>query len=208
MKVWEISKLGLALMFYAAAACVGLAFVYAGTKTTIEERTQADLEAALKELFPEADIFEEITGTMVSADSAVSFEKEYAAKQGGQIIGVVLRASGGSYGGPITVLVGVHTGGAISRIKIMAHADTPGLGANAAASDYYVNEDAGITFYDQFAGKSVGDPFEPKNDISAITAATVTSRAVSSVVRASGQAAAEWFAASGIVSNSSIGSEQ
>ncbi|MDR0599173.1 MAG: FMN-binding protein [Treponema sp.] len=202
MKLWGIVKLGLVLMIYAAAACVGLAFVYAGTQATIEKRTQADLETALKELFPGADGFEAITaaapgGVIVSADPGVSFEGEYAIKRGGKLVGAALRASGGSYGGPIKVLVGVNAGGTISRIKIMEHADTPGLGANAGKANYYVDKASGLTFYGQFSGKSVLDPFEPKDDIIAITAATITSRAVSRVVKAAGTAAFQWLAING-----------
>jgi electron transport complex protein RnfG len=194
VKPWDIIKLGLVLMIYAAAACVGLAFVYAGTKNTIEERTRADLEAALKELFPNAVDFEEITGTIQSSDARVTFESEYAAKQGGKITGAALRASGGSYGGPIKILVGVNADGTVSRVKVMEHADTPGFGANAADPAYYVNEEKKITFTGQFDGKSLDDPFEAKNDVIAISGATITSRAVASIVKATGLAAEQWLA--------------
>jgi len=40
----------------------------------------------------------------------------------------------------------------------------------------------------------VNDPFEPKNDVIAITAATITSRAVSRIVRTAGRAASQWMA--------------
>jgi electron transport complex protein RnfG len=198
MKLWDIAKLGLVLMLYAAAACVGLSFVYTGTKATIEERSRSDLEASLKELFPAASGFEDITGTIASPDSGIHFGSQYAVKEGEKLAGAVLEASGGSYGGPITVLVGIGAGGTISRIKVMEHADTPGLGAHAASPSYYVDKAAGTTFYGQFSGKAVTDPFEPKDDVIAITAATITSRAVSRVVRVSGAAAAEWLAANGV----------
>jgi electron transport complex protein RnfG len=184
-------------MVYSVAACVGLAFVYSGTKETIAQRTQADLEAALKELFPGADDFEEISGAAVSPDPGVSFEKEYAVRQGGRLVGAALRARGGSYGGPIIVLVGVNAGGTISRIKIMEHTDTPGLGANAASGDYFIDQDGTTTFYGQFTGKAAADPFEVKDDVAALTAATITSRAVARVVKASADAALEWLGKNG-----------
>ncbi|GHV86686.1 electron transport complex subunit G [Spirochaetia bacterium] len=193
MKVWDTVKLGLVLMVYTAVACVGLAFVYGGTKTTIDERARIDLEASLQELFSSADggaaqiTFKEITGTIVSPDGAVSFETAYSISQNGTLIGAAIQASAGSYGGPIKVLVGVNANGTISRIKIMEHSDTPGLGAKAAKP----------AFYGQFAGKAVSDPFEPKQDVTAITAATITSRAVSRAVKTAGEAAAAWLAAEG-----------
>lgn len=197
MKIQDIFKLGLVLVAYAAAACVGLAFVYAGTAKTIEQRNRADQEAALKEIFPGADSFEEITGTIESSDPAVDFESEWAVRQNGVLAGAALQAVGGSYGGPIKILVGVNAGGKIGRIKIMEHSDTPGLGANAADPSYYVNEEQKLSFADQFDGKPVSDPFEPKNDIVAITAATITSRAVSTAVKAAGTAAEQWLAEQG-----------
>jgi electron transport complex protein RnfG len=193
----QMLKLGLVLALYATAACVGLAFVYAGTKDTIAWREQAALEAALNELFPQSDRFEEIAELPASPDKTVVFDKQYALYSGGSLAGAALRASGTSYGGPITVLVGVGPDGKISGIKILSISDTPGLGANAASPRYYVNKASQLTFYGQFSGKAAGDPFEPKGDVIAITAATITSRAVALVVKTSAQAASAWLAAQG-----------
>ncbi|MDR1506585.1 MAG: FMN-binding protein [Treponema sp.] len=198
MKIWDILKLGLVLMIYAVAACTGLAFVYAGTAKTIEARNAAGLEAALKELFPEADGFEDITGAIKSPGGEVSFETEWAVRRDGKLAGVAIRSSVGSYGGPVKILAGVGVDGKISRIKVMEHTDTPGLGANAADPGYYVNEEKKITFAGQFDEKPVSDPFEPKNDVIAITAATITSRAVAVAVKTSGVAAQQWLTEQGV----------
>jgi len=197
MKMRDAVKLGLVLMVYAAAACVGLAFVYAKTKADIDKQDMVNLEAAIKELFPDADKFEDLKGIIVSSDSGVSFENEYSISRGGKLIGAAIQASSGSYGGPIKVLVGVNADETISRIKIMSHSDTPGLGANAASDRYFVDKKAKITFYDQFAGKKVSDPFEAKNDVDAITAATITSNAVSHIVMAAGRSASQWLTREG-----------
>ncbi|MDR0404019.1 MAG: FMN-binding protein [Treponema sp.] len=197
MKVWDILKLGLVLTVYAAAACVGLAFVYSATAKTIERQNRTDQEAALKEIFPGADSFEDITGTIVSPDPAVSFESQWAVRQNGVLAGAALQAVGGSYGGAIKILVGVNAAGEISRIRVMEHSDTPGLGANAADPSYYVDEKAKLSFADQFDGKPLSDPFEPNNDIIAITAATITSRAVAVTVKAAGTSAERWLAEQG-----------
>ncbi|MDR1970868.1 MAG: RnfABCDGE type electron transport complex subunit G [Treponema sp.] len=185
-------RLGLILALYAAAACVMLAFVYTGTAKIIALRQQADLEAALRELFPDADAFNEITGIQ-SPDPLVTFEDEYEARRNEQTAGAALRVSRGSYGGTIRILVGIGADGRITGVKILEHQDTPGLGANAASPAYYVDRAGGITFYGQFKNKSVADPFEVKGDVQAITASTITSRAVSDSVKAAGTAAAAWF---------------
>ncbi|MDR0553537.1 MAG: FMN-binding protein [Treponema sp.] len=191
-----ILKMGLVLAIYATAACVGLALVYAATKDIISGNEQKALDAALKGLFSDSGIsFEDITGTISSPDPLVTFEKQYAAYRDKDIVGAAIRSSRGSYGGPITVLTGISADGRISGVKILSHQDTPGLGANAASETYYVNKPKKITFYGQFAGKSVGDPFEVKNDVDAITASTITSRAVADSVKAAGTAVGEWLAA-------------
>ncbi|MDR2304619.1 MAG: FMN-binding protein [Treponema sp.] len=182
-------KLGLTLAVFAAAACVMLAFVYTGTERIIAMRQQTDLEAALKELFPEADSFTDISGTIASPDLSVTFESEYEARKGGVLIGAVLRCSRASYGGQIKVLAGINADGTVSGVKILEHSDTPGLGANAAAANYFVDRAAGLTFYGQFAGKSVSEPFEVKKDVIAVTASTITSHAVAAAVKAAGNAA-------------------
>jgi electron transport complex protein RnfG len=188
-------KLGVVLALYAVAACVGLAFVYAGTEKVIAQRQRADLEESLSELFSEADDFKAISG-LRSGDPTVTIEEDgaFAAYKNGELIGVVLRTSRASYNGAIKILVGVGTNGKIRAVKILEHSDTPGLGANAASSTYYVDRAKGIHFYDQFAGKTVSDPFVPKSDVVAITAATITSRAVAASVKAAGEAALAWFA--------------
>jgi electron transport complex protein RnfG len=197
MKVWNTIKLALILMIFATVACVGLAFVYGKTKAVIDRHSKEDLQNAITELFPDADSFDDITGDITSSDSGITFHNEYSVTNNGKIIGAAIQASGGSYGGPIMVLVGVTPNGTISRIKIMSHTDTPGLGANAAKHNYYVDKKKKITFYGQFAGKKVTDPFEAKNDIIAISASTITSTAVSRVARTAGRAAAEWLKAQG-----------
>lgn len=182
-------KLGCTLALYATAACLGLAFVYSGTKTIIEERQKANLEAALSELFSGMDGFSDITVEVKSPSDAVVFQTVYEVKKMGTVLGLAIQATGPSYGGPIKVLTGVDADGKITRVKILEHADTPGLGANAASSTYYVDKAKKITFVGQFSDKSVSDPFEVKKDIVAITASTITSRGVANVVRASADAA-------------------
>ncbi|MDR2369871.1 MAG: FMN-binding protein [Treponema sp.] len=196
--IGSMLKLGVVLALFAAAACAGLALVYEATYDIIAGHSRKDLEAALGEFFPDGDSFTDIsealkTGEIKSPDLSVTFENAYEIKQNGQLAGAALRASRGSYGGTLRILVGVGTDGRIAGVRILEHKDTPGLGANAASPVYYVDKAAKLTFYGQFAGKPVRDPFEPKEDIIAITASTITSSAVSRTVKAAGTALAAWF---------------
>jgi electron transport complex protein RnfG len=186
-------KLGIVLALFATAACVMLAFVYDGTSGIIAQRQRSDLEASLKELFPDADAFKEIKSVQ-SPDPAVTVESAYAAIKSGKTAGAALRVSRASYGGPMKILAGVSSEGLVTGVKIMEHSDTPGLGANVASPSYYVDRAKGITFYGQFAGKKITDSFEVKADVAAVTASTISSRAVADSVKAASSAVKEWLA--------------
>ena len=203
-------KLGLILAIFATAACIMLAFVYAGTKTIIDQRQKEELIAAENELFPGVGItFEEIKN-IGSPDPAVTIMLAHAALKNGEIVGAVLELSRASYSGPIMTMVGVNTDGFITGVKILEHSDTVGFGANAASSSYFVDREKGLTFYGQFAGKHVSHPFRVKDDIIAITASTITSNAVSSSVKAAALAASAWFSGekADVVTNASEGGEK
>jgi electron transport complex protein RnfG len=189
-------KLGIILAGYAAVACVLLAFVYAGTKTIIDERAEADQQQALKDIFPDADSFELVEG-IASPDSSVTIINAYVAKRNGAVAGMAIKVSRASYSGPVVLVTGVSVDKYITGIKIMELVDTPGLGANASSPTYFVDRARGITFYGQFERKSVADPFVVKDDVHSITASTITSRAVTVAVKAAGLAAAEWLSTGG-----------
>jgi electron transport complex protein RnfG len=194
-------KMVAALVIFATVACVGLAFVYEGTKPVIAERQKASLDAALKELFPNADSFEEIAGGLAVGNSAVRVDAAYSAKTGGQMSGVAVQAASGGFNGDVTILIGIDSGGGITGVKILTHTETPGLGANAAKANYYVGDKANeITFYGQYKGMSASDNIAVQQDggqVTAITAATITSRAVSLAVNEAAKAGSAWLAKGG-----------
>ncbi|MDR2515814.1 MAG: FMN-binding protein [Spirochaetaceae bacterium] len=197
MKIGPMFKLGVILAAFATAACVGLAFVYAGTAEVIAVRAKADLEAALKDLFPLADDFRAVSAPLESGVSTVTFDAAYDIYRDGALIGVVIRVTGPGFNGPIVTLTGVRADGTLAGAKILEHTDTPGLGANAASPKYFVDKAKGLTFMGQYAGKSVTDAFEVRADIIPITAATITSRGLSGAVRAAGKAGSAYLAARG-----------
>lgn len=81
-------------------------------------------------------------------------------------------------------MVGVAIDGTVTGLRVLSHAETPGLGALATSPD----------FYEQFVGKS-GNIQVTKDggEIVPITSATITSRAVSS----GAAEAVEWVNANG-----------
>jgi electron transport complex protein RnfG len=185
-----IIKLGLVLAIFSTVACVALAFVYAGTEERIAANQTARLNQGLDELFSGAT-FDQITdGAPTSGDSAVTFTASYKVTQNGQEAGIVIQAQDQGFQDILIALVGIGTDGKIVGIRILQDKDTPGLGAKATQPE----------FYGQYAGMEADGSIKVAKDggqVVAITAATITSRAVSLIVNTAGSAGKAWLQANG-----------
>jgi electron transport complex protein RnfG len=135
---------------------------------------------------------------VTGAESAVIFGRAYRAERAGSLAGIALNVSDQGFSDAITALVGVGIDGKIAGVRILKNTDTPGLGANASSPSYFVDKPENTrTFYGQFAGMAADGEVKVKQDggqVEAITAATITSRAVSLLVNAAGEAGREWLA--------------
>ncbi len=103
----------------------------------------------------------------------------YIAKSGEEIKGYLITTSTAGYGGEIKVMVGVDTKGTVTGVNILSAGDeTPGLGANVTKK----------SFYSQFTGKvkdivlQKNQADASKNEIKAVTGATISSTAVKNAV--------------------------
>ena len=81
----------------------------------------------------------------------------------------------------------------IVGVRILTITDTPGLGLNASNPTYYVNKAGKVTFTGQFTGKLIMDGFVVKQDVDALTASTITSRAITAIVKASVDSGESWI---------------
>ncbi len=188
----DMTKLGITLMLYASLACASLAVVYAFTKESIDKQSELQLQASLKELFPEASVFDPIQD-LSSPDPNIKFESAYEVRSDMAALGLAVKATGPSYGGNATLLVGIGLNRSVAGVRVMALNDTPGLGMNASSPTYYVDKTKKVTFLGQFAGKFLTDPFEVKKDVVAITAATISSRSLTNIIKAVGNAAVAYM---------------
>jgi electron transport complex protein RnfG len=186
-------RLGLVLAAFAAIGCASLAVVYSITGPAIAMQSEKALQESLQEIFPEAKNFEDVTSSMTADLGAVKIEQAFLVKSDLAPIGVAIKAKGSSYGGAARLLVGVGLARDIAGVRVLELNDTPGLGANAKNDAYYVNKETKITFPGQFKGKYLTDGFEVKKDIVAITAATITSKAIAGIVKSSADAAGLWL---------------
>ncbi|MCX7028039.1 MAG: FMN-binding protein [Spirochaetes bacterium] len=186
-------RLGVILALFAVVNCASLAFVYSLTEEAIATQDQKALNDSLKEIFPEAASFEDITSTFKPPAEGVKFEKAFLVKSSQANLGVAIKATGASYGGTARLLVGVGLTRSIEGVRVLELNDTAGLGMNAKNASYYVKKTEKITFPGQFTGKFLTDTFEVKKDVAAITAATITSKSLTRIVKAAGDAAAAWL---------------
>ena len=147
-----------------------LAGVYALTKETIAQGDAARNEAAIKEVLPASAVAVEEERTVEFEGASYTYNLAY--DQLGNTVGCAVNVAPSGFGGPIKMKVGFNADGVVWNVKVLSHAETPGLGAKCTES----------AFADQFREL---DPTDDKNlkvkkdggNLNAITASTITSRA-------------------------------
>lgn len=164
----SIRQMIITLFVVAVTCAIILSFVYAFTEPRIAE-TQAQLTlSGLEEVITAYEYKVIIPDTLWQAvDSS------------GENIGVVFRVFPQGYAGPIPITVGLDNDGKITGIRVASAAEglveTPGLGAKITQPG----------FTEQFKGKTATDVAleQEGGSIDAITAATISSRAVAAGVK-------------------------
>ncbi len=171
------------LLLISALVTALLAFVNAITEPIIKTNNEKNFEAAMAEVLPGADGFDECnTDGFTPSEPGVTLDSLHASNSGGYVVSTICSEG---YGGDINVMVGMDENLAVTQIKIMSMSETPGLGAKA-------NEPA---FYEQYNGLNAGisvikNAEVSGNQVAAISGATVTSKAVTKAVNAALEAAA------------------
>ena len=167
-----ILRLTATLLAICAVVALALAGVNAITAKKIAENKEKKTKEALQQVLPGAAVFEEISFT----DASGLVTKVYQ----DPAVGYAVEVAPNGFGGAITMMVGVSSEGKVLGISIISHAETPGLGAVAAAGT-----DKGVAFREQFkgliSGITIGDG---ENQIAAISGATISSKAVTDGVNA------------------------
>lgn len=161
-------KMVLVLFSVAIVSAGLLSFVYENTSKVIEQQKIQRVQRALRELLPQADRFEEKEKDVL-----------WIGYKGNKKIGIVFKIAPKGYGGPIETMVGVDLLGKITGVRFASAAEglkeTPGLGMRILEP----------WFIHQFKDKKEEDLYIQKEGgkIQAITAATITSKAVTDGIR-------------------------
>lgn len=177
----DIIKLGLFLMMVAAVAGLGVGYVNTMASPLIEKQILEEKIRSFKEVYPEGDKVENETAKYLPAPDPILKEVNIAYRNGTPS-GVIYLAQTKGYSGPITILAGFDQGsGKITAVKVLSQTETPGLGAKAKDP----------AFQNRYKGKNSAEALEvsktaptKENQIQAITASTITSKAVTKGVNA------------------------
>ena len=163
----DVTRMGSILFLVCGLAAGALAVVNMVTRAPIAAQAVIERREAFQVVMPNADDFREV-------DAGVRWE----AVRGGKPAGTVSIISVQGYGGPIAIAFGLDEQNRLTGLRVLSHTETPGLGAKIAAE----------AFSGQFVGLEPASLKLKKDDpgsgkVDAITAATISSRAVTNAVR-------------------------
>lgn len=188
----KLIKDALILFAITLVAGLGLGAVYGITKEPIEQANYNIQQEAYRTVFPDATQFEDLSDFDSEKASEIAAEAGYpddtiegcvqAIGEDGSLLGYVISATDpNSYGGDVTLSVGVTLDGIVNGYSITTINDTAGLGMKAkedAFSSQYANKQV-----EAFTVTKTGATSE--DQIDAISGATITSNAVTNAVNAS-----------------------
>lgn len=174
----ETLKLGLILFLITAISATILGISNNVTAGKIAEADRIANDNARKEALSVAEEFKLLNESEISSITNANpevLEIYEGLDNSGELVGYVIKALVGGFGGDIEVMTGISLEGKITGMKVLNHEETPGLGANATNPE----------FQERFENIPVDEPLvvvsgDPAatNEVEAITSATITTNAV------------------------------
>jgi Na+-translocating ferredoxin:NAD+ oxidoreductase subunit G len=145
------------------------------THDDIALRQAEDLKASLRQVLPDSihdnDLLSDVLELKGEGENGKPL-KVYRAHLDGKISAVAYEVSAIGYAGPVTSIMGVASDGSVLGVRVLAHAETPGLGdkievqrgewilsfnghsiENTTATQWHVKKDGGE--FDQFTGATI-----------------------------------------------------
>ncbi len=174
---YQGALLGIAALITSAA----LALAASATGPEIAAAEARDLQQSLAQVLPgkfDNDLLKD-TVVLPGPEGEITV---YRARRAGHVEAVVFQVVGYGYAGRIVCMLGVDKNGRILGVRVIKHAETPGLGDKI--------EPAKADWIHRFEGKFLGDPppdkFAVKKDggvFDQFAGATITPRAVVKAVK-------------------------
>ncbi|MGB9750045.1 MAG: FMN-binding protein [Caldisericia bacterium] len=173
----KIIKSGLTVFIIATIGALLLAWVYSFTNPKIEEQKFLSIKNAIEEIFPNQIGFDEMPEFKNKIiENNINIITVYKVKFENGEFGFVVRAIYSGYGGKVESLFGYQDKKS-KGVYVLEHSETPGLGSLITSKD----------FTKQFINKNLSDPFIPKQDVQAITGATISSKTISNAIKTIGK---------------------
>ncbi len=176
----DITRLGIILMVISAVAAGSLALTNQATTVKIAAQEVEAKMGALGQVMPGDGLkFNDITATVQAKLSAFPDVQEvWIGENAGKKQGMIVVVAPVGYADRIRTMVALDTTGKVLGMKVLSQAETPGLGAKTMD----------LKWQQQFVGKQASKALEVvkqtpnANQVQAITAATISSSAVTSGV--------------------------
>lgn len=178
----EIIKLGVFLLVLAAIGGFGVSYVNSMAEPLIVQQALKAKIESFKEIYPQGEEVKDESAQYMKSDTNPLIKEINVAYKSGTPAGVIYLVEPKGYGGPLKIMAGFDIAQKkLTAIKILSQTETPGLGAKSKDS----------FFQDRYKGKSAAVALEvtktppvKDNQIQAITASTITSKAVTRGVNA------------------------
>jgi electron transport complex protein RnfG len=184
----QILLSGVFLWLFAVAGTTLVALTEYSTSEAIAENERQVLLRNLYALLPRDRLDNDIATDTLELPAATLLGTDenstaYRARLGGEPVAAIFNSvAPDGYNGKIHLLVGVYIDGSLAGVRVVKHAETPGLGDAV--------EIRKSPWIDGFAGKSLTDPSQDRwrvkrdgGDFDQFTGATITPRAVVAAVR-------------------------
>lgn len=171
-------RIGYQAMLLGGMATLASALLVLGdqqTEADIALRQAEDLKASLSQVLPDDihdnDLLSDVITLPPVGEEKVPL-KVYRAHKGDAISAVAFETSAVGYAGPVTSIMGVDAKGNVLGVRVLSHAETPGLGdkieisrtkwilgfdghslSNTTEKQWHVKKDGGE--FDQFTGATI-----------------------------------------------------
>lgn len=151
-----------------------LAAVYAVTKDPIDRTNANILKESIGAVLPEGG---ELSGAN-AIEVGGQLSEYYVSTSEGVPVAYAIKSSTVGFGGPLTLMVGITADGKIYNTSVLAHSETPGLGAKCTTDEHFMTQFKGFD-----PAQKMLTVKKDGGDVDAITASTITSRAYSTAIK-------------------------
>lgn len=159
-----------------------LGIAHFATQGAIEARRNEDIQVTLQQVLPDSlhdnVLVNDVKAITEPSKSGTSETPVYIARLKGAVTGVAFKfTANGGYSGPIVLMIGMDKDGTVLGVRVVAHAETPGLGDKIERN----KSDWILSFNSRSLDNTTPERFKVKKDggdFDQFAGATITPRAV------------------------------